>query len=498
LNNLENPMPPSCPISAPVTTRTPRTRCKTLHAASVEECRILLAQGVDVNLRDADGQTAMHWAAEVNDIEKIRLLFSAGADPNLSAEPVCNRMTPLHTAAFDATPETIQALLDAGCDRMALDDEGHTPYEIALHFRGNDDAAVLNLLKPTRDDGRRRAEHCAHAIAAAIAIPPSRRVFDSAPALALAQELGATPDTRSLVPLLQRALRKRGELTVGHRAVALSPSRDALQGLRNDFPNFVEVIDLIERRCALSTFADGAFELPPILLVGPPGVGKTCFVKKLADVAQVPFHDIPMATASTGWMLSGLDRSWHGAKPGRLFRALCVDEDAVANPLFLLDEIDKVSGSAGNSNASRADAALYALLEPTSAARFEDECLPVTLDARSLVIVATANDLESIPAPLRSRFEVFHIQPAAQDERQAIARSVHANLCASNPWGKAFADALDEDVLDALVREHADARSMRRALTDACAAAALRGEKHVRISDVPRTQEPQRRTMGFV
>ncbi len=485
------------PASNPSTPRAPRVRHKTLHAASVDECRILLAQGVDVNLRDCDGQTAMHWAAEVNDVEKIRLLFSAGANPNIEAEPVCNRMTPLHTAAFDATPETIQALLDAGCDRMALDDEGHTAYDIALSFR-EQDHAVLQLLKPMRDDGRRRAEHCAHAIAAAIAIPPSCRVFDIAPALALAQELGATPDTRSLVPLLQRALRKRGALTVGHRAVALSPSRDALQGLRNDFPNFGAVIDLIERRCALSAFADGAFALPPILLVGPPGVGKTCFVQRLADIAKTPLHDIPMATASTGWMLSGLDRSWHGAKPGRLFRALCVDEDAVANPLFLLDEIDKVSGSTGNSNASRADAALYALLEPTSAARFEDECLPVPLDARSVVIVATANDLESIPAPLLSRFEVIHIQPAALDERHAIARSVHANLCASNPWGSAFVDALDEEVIDALVHEHADARSMRRALTDACAAAALRGEKHVRISDVPRTQEPKRRAIGFV
>ena len=478
----------------------PSKKLLPLHGANVEECRALLAQGVHVDERDCDGQTALHWAAEFDDEAKIRLLAAAGANPNVHAEPVCNHMTPLHTSAFGSTVAVIRALLDAGADRMALDDDGHTAYDIAAEFRSREPADVdaLNLLKPTHDDHRRRAEHSARAIAAAIAIPPARQVFDIVPAAALVEELSTTADTRALVPLMQRAMRKRSALVIGHRPVALSPSRDALQALRVDFPNFGAVIDLIERRCALSTFADGAFVLPPILLVGPPGVGKTHFAKRLATVAGTPFHEIPMATASTGWMLSGLDRSWHSAKPGRLFRALCIDEDAVANPLFLLDEIDKVSGGTGSGNGSRADAALYALLESTSAVRFEDECLPFPLDASAIVIVATANDLDSIPAPLRSRFEVFHIAPAALDERRAIARSVHAHLCSSNPWGSAFVDALDEEVLDTLVREHADARSMRRALTDACAAAALRGEARVRAMDVPRTQEPARRTMGFV
>lgn len=460
---------------------------KTLHYASAEECRVLLDQGANVNELDSGGRTALYCAAVRGDIEKIMLLADAYADPNVPA--VVGGWTALHIAT---KPEVVAALLSIGADVAALDNGGRTPYEVQKDIVASG-SEVLKMLAPPSAPSR--GHEGADDAAANHPGTPARRVFDLVAAHALHEELASSQDTRSLAPLLKRVACREGE--PGHRPLSLAPTPDAIATLRQDFPNFGPVIDLIERRSALARMADGAFALPPLLLVGPPGVGKTHFAHRLATLTATPFHEISMATASTGWMLSGLDRSWNGGKPGLVFRALCVDDDAVANPLFLLDEIDKVCGA--SNNASRADAALYTLLEPSSAKRFEDECLPFPIDASAMVIIATANELDTIPSPLLSRFEVFHIEAAAPAERRAIARSVHAHVCASNPWGSHFTDALDEGVMDVLVHEYEDARSIRKAITDACAVAAMRGENKVRVSDIPRARtNTTRRRVGFV
>jgi ATP-dependent Lon protease len=264
------------------------------------------------------------------------------------------------------------------------------------------------------------------------------------------------------------------------------PQMDALY---DDLPNFDEVLDDVKRQLALVADSADGLEITPMLLLGEPGIGKTHFARKLAQLLGTGMGFVPMSSLTAGWILSGASSQWKGAKAGKVFETLVDGE--YANPVMVIDEIDKASSDGAYDPLG----ALYSLLEHDTAGAFTDEFAEVAVDASQVIWIATANDERSIPEPLRNRMNVYAVPTPDFDASCKIASNLYAGIRSEHDWGKRFADDLAEAVLDALAR--LSPREMRRALMQAFGNARLAGRDALQVQDLP-TAGKGKASIGFV
>jgi len=169
--------------------------------------------------------------------------------------------------------------------------------------------------------------------------------------------------------------------------------------LKLTFPQFKDVIRYYQMQVAVSMKLKRPFHAVPILLLGDAGLGKTYFASELARLLQLPYFEISLATATANFAISGGNVQWSEGKPGFIIESL--SQSKVANPIILIDELDKVD-TGGKYDPMTP---FYSLLEPHSAKRFRDEAIPVDVDASNIVWIATANEEIRIHAPILSRFK---------------------------------------------------------------------------------------------
>lgn len=289
-------------------------------------------------------------------------------------------------------------------------------------------------------------------------------------------------------------LSKSGE----YREMSLPPDdwRYKVDVLRKDFPNFSRVIDTVISPHLGIIHAGGRHRMSPVLLVGDPGIGKTFFAHAVAKVmgGGSPLF-IDFSAETNGSALGGSSTFWANSSPGKLFDQLAWGnghEKPVANPLVLLDEIDKTNPAAAFSPL----AALYGILEADTAARFQDQSVPdVTMDVSRVRFFLTANDAGNIPEPLLSRLTVFHIPQPTEEQLRGVVRSIYAAL--AKEIGVGLPKTVSEEVVD--LAEGLSPREARVRMECAIASAVADGRKRIRTSDWPEipTAASQKRRIGF-
>jgi ATP-dependent Lon protease len=278
-------------------------------------------------------------------------------------------------------------------------------------------------------------------------------------------------------------------LRLGGQRFTVKPSAlPEMDALFDALPNFTEVLTDIRKHLALCIDSNDSVELPPMLLLGDPGIGKTHFARKVAELLGTGFGFVPMSSLTAGWVLSGASSQWKNAKPGKVFDTFLNGE--YANPVIVVDELDKTSSDGQYDPLG----ALYELLEIETATRFVDEFVEVPIDASGAVWLATANDTSRIPEPLLSRMNVYEIESPDAEGARRIARAIYADIRNSHDWGKRFPESMSEGALDKVAG--LAPREMRRAVHAAFGNAKIAGRDEISPDDIQDGRSRKQR-IGF-
>ncbi len=257
-----------------------------------------------------------------------------------------------------------------------------------------------------------------------------------------------------------------------NRRVGLARSIDAVLALEHSHPHFSEVIQFVADRIAMQKLSRRPVRLPPMMLFGPPGVGKTHFCEALAAVLHVPVRRHPMDQAETSSALLGSDLSWGNTRYGLVFELLALGDHA--NPVVILDELDKAGRTYSSSGSlTSPTSVLHSLLEPVSALRVRDISVDIELDASLITWIATANYPWLVAPTLRSRMKEFLIQMPTAEQSLLVATSVVAQAIKDSgiPWS----EPPDRSFIAAVA--HLSAREIYQATATAAATAVRRGGK---------------------
>lgn len=286
-------------------------------------------------------------------------------------------------------------------------------------------------------------------------------VCDAAEAAAL---LEAAPPTQRERRRLLEALVKR---PVRYRPITTQAHVQSVLHFRNDFPHFQEVIETLADELTLQARMKAPLQLPPTLLLGPPGLGKTTFVDRLAQRLGFQWLARSLAEMSAGFLIAGGSSSWAEGQPGIIANLVAtLPDDKV--PLVLFDEVDK----ARPVSSYPADAILLGLLEPATARRFHDENLNLALNVEPVTWMLTANHRPSIRPEILSRVRQTNLPRPTRDQMPAVVRSVDQALRQEMP----ALDRCFEPLSDAVIRclAQSEPRSLRAMLRSTYARVARR------------------------
>jgi ATP-dependent Lon protease len=229
------------------------------------------------------------------------------------------------------------------------------------------------------------------------------------------------------------------------------PLHDVRNALLFEFPYAKEVVDFALADLVGRTIV----HLRPILIVGDPGGGKSRFARRLGELLGVNVWRED-ASRADGAEFGGTGRRWYSAEPCHPF--LAIAQGKIANPLVLLDEIEK---AATRSDHGRLWDCLLGFLEPETNARYPDPALQTNLDLSQVSYIATANSIDPLPSPIRDRFRVARFPKPSADDLDALLPAVITDLARERGLDQRWVRPLD-GVERTVVAQHWNGGSVRR------------------------------------
>ncbi|WP_424979973.1 AAA family ATPase [Leisingera sp. S232] len=193
-------------------------------------------------------------------------------------------------------------------------------------------------------------------------------------------------------------------------------------GIHADMPWMAPATDFLWKSMRRSVRkGDAGFRLPPVLLDGPPGIGKSMWARQLSTALGVPRCGVEATAEQASFGIVGSQRGWSNAQPGRPLMTIL--KHLIANPVVVVDEVEKAGvATSTKGNSFGLTEGLLSLLEPSSATLWQCPFYQVGFDMSWISWVLTSNTLVTLPAPLLSRLEVIRLPPVSVSELAEFAR----------------------------------------------------------------------------
>lgn len=276
-----------------------------------------------------------------------------------------------------------------------------------------------------------------------------------------------------------KQLRRIAKSRLGpRRRLILGSARmiERVEAIKTEAPHFASFGDLVSRAVRLSMATGTPLRLPPILLLGDPGIGKTFVLKRAAEAIGGGFELLALNLLDS-FRLRGLNTAWKGATLGKIAEALL--RSPTASPVFVLDEFEKMPQL---NMADRPYDPFHSLFEEENSEHFVDDFLELPLRADHVLWIASANSTSGIPDSILDRLLVMEIPAPTPAQLGRIVDNIYATI--RDRYADGVAEQLAEDVRRLLARHNP--RRLKRIIGLAIGFAAADGREGLQRSDVER------------
>jgi ATPase family associated with various cellular activities (AAA) len=359
--------------------------------------------------------------------DALLLLAAAAGDGKAQAE-VFKSLCRSHREAHEEEKRALDPVMLAWLDFACHDELG------AGQIDGNRQASWLDLVRTKHE--------VAGGSSTLVVAPPI--------------ELNSSTDSERAMErfrCLSEPMRLAGDLRIGPEG-----KMQIIESLLAEFPWFEPLIKSIARQLRLGYTMDRDFLwLRPMLLVGPPGCGKTRFGKRLAALSGCGHGFFNASGSSDNRLLAGTARGWSTAQP--CLPAFVMLKSMTANPVIVVDEVDKISSSTNNGQVSQT---LLSMLERQTARAFPDEALMVPLNLSRISWILTANELEPVSEPLRSRLQIVEVGMPGPEHFDLLMAGMLDEIAEDYEIAPEQLPMLDESLIEGLRSSFAKLCSPRR------------------------------------
>lgn len=301
------------------------------------------------------------------------------------------------------------------------------------------------------------------------------------------ESLNGDRDTAKREERIRKVLAERGALRL-LGAIANAELERAIFALYESHPNFTAATDYVAGELALARQKGSGVAGIRLLLSGDAGTGKTDYALRLSEIMGLPNHVIAMSSAQAAAALAGSETYWSNAEPGQIWKS--VVQGYYANPIFILDELEKAAQNWGDPGG-----ALYQALEIRTAEVFRDKCVPwLEVDASMVSWIATVNSPELLHPAIRSRFFEVQVGAPPTASLRALIQRLYRDLLAEFDLAGRFPEGLCQESEEALLNK--SVRDAKRLLRSALAVALRTNAPEVVVG--PDATRNSRRRIGFI